>query len=291
MQDHEGYDASGTARPGGGKATPSVSPSGFSIAEVAREVGVSPPTLRVWEREGLVSPPRTERGYRVYREGDVERLKEVRRLRALKGYNLPAIREKLGPASPPDGTTNGGGEGPALAVLGDRLRQLRTRARKTLKEVAAATRLSVSFISQLERGESGASVSSLHRLAEFYGVTVREIFGADLEGSSFLVRKEEKQVIDWGNGVRIEELAVGRTTMDPTLVHVPPGAGSEGFYSHTGEEFIHVLEGALLVELKGRDTFRLEEGDTLYFPSTIPHRWWAGDEPARLVYVNTPPTF
>ncbi len=29
-------------------------------------------------------------------------------------------------------------------------------------------------------------------------------------------------------------------------------------------------------------------GDSLYFPSTTPHRWWAGSEP---VYVNTPPTF
>jgi quercetin dioxygenase-like cupin family protein len=91
--------------------------------------------------------------------------------------------------------------------------------------------------------------------------------------------------------VRFEEMACGENVMDPSYIKVPPGAGSEGFYSHNGEEFIYVLSGTLVVELKDQGSHRLTPGDTLYFPSTTPHRWWAEDEPVEAIYVNTPPTF
>ena len=79
--------------------------------------------------------------------------------------------------------------------------------------------------------------------------------------------------------------------MDPTLYQVPPRAGSGGFYSHQGEEFMYVLKGTVFVELKDEGTHEVRAGDVLYFPSTIPHRWWTEDEAAEIVYVNTPPDF
>jgi DNA-binding transcriptional MerR regulator/quercetin dioxygenase-like cupin family protein len=259
---------------------------GFSIGEVAQAIGLAPQTLRLWERERLVRPRRTERGYRVYSEPDVERLRRIKQLRKVEGLNFAAIRKQLGPAAE-EPRENGAAGG----AMGERLRRLRTRAHKTLKEVAQATGLSISFISALERGGSGASIASLRRLAEAYGVTMRELFGADLEQSSPLVRGEDRPVMQWDNGVRFEEMASGEKVMDPSYIRVPPGAGSEGFYSHNGEEFVYVVSGVLFVELKDQGTFRVEPGDTLYFPSTTQHRWWAADEPVEAVYVNTPPTF
>jgi quercetin dioxygenase-like cupin family protein len=131
----------------------------------------------------------------------------------------------------------------------------------------------------------------LRLLAEAYGVTMRELFGADLAQNTPLVRSEDRPVMQWDNGVRFEEMASGEKVMDPSYIRVPPGTGSEGFYSHNGEEFIYVISGVLFVELGDQGTFRIAPGDTLYFSSTTPHRWWAGDEPVEAVYVNTPPTF
>jgi DNA-binding transcriptional MerR regulator/quercetin dioxygenase-like cupin family protein len=262
----------------------------FSIGEVSQAIGLAPQTLRLWERERLIRPRRTERGYRVYTEPDVERLRKIKQLRKSEGLNFAAIRKQLGAAEA--GTPRGPdrARGPAEAP-GERLRRLRVRSHKTLKEVAAATGLSISFISALERGGSGASVASLRRLAEAYGVTMRELFGADLEQSSPIVRRDERPVMQWDNGVRFEEMASGEKVMDPSYIRVPPGAGSEGFYSHNGEEFVFVISGVLFVELKEQGIFRVAPGDTLYFSSTTQHRWWAGDEPVEAVYVNTPPTF
>jgi DNA-binding transcriptional MerR regulator/quercetin dioxygenase-like cupin family protein len=262
---------------------------GFSIGAVSQAIGLAPQTLRLWERERLIRPRRTDRGYRIYTELDVERLRAIKQLRKAEGLNFAAIRKQLGPAVE-ELREDGFAEVQEDAV-GERLRRLRTRAHKTLKEVAQTTGLSISFISALERGGSGASVASLRRLAGAYGVTMRELFGADLEQSSPLVRGEDRPVMQWDNGVRFEEMASGEKVMDPSYIRVPPGAGSEGFYSHNGEEFVYVISGTLFVELKDQGAYRVEPGDTLYFPSTTQHRWWAGDEPVEAVYVNTPPTF
>ncbi len=263
---------------------------GFSIGEVSQAVGLAPQTLRLWERERLVRPRRTDRGYRVYTEPDVRRLREIKHLRKVEGLNFAAIRKQLGDA-PENGEANGVSSGGSAEAPGERLRRLRVKAHKTLKEVSEATGLSISFISALERGGSGASVASLRSLAGAYGVTMRKLFGADLEQATPLVRGGDRPTMQWDNGVRFEEMASGEKVMDPSYIRVPPGAGSEGFYSHMGEEFIYVISGHLLVELKDQGEFRLAPGDTLYFPSTTPHRWWADREPVEAVYVNTPPTF
>ena len=264
---------------------------GFSIGEVSQAIGLAPQTLRLWERERLVRPRRTDRGYRVYTELDVERLRRIKQLRKVEGLNFAAIRKQLGSAAPTSHPAGGSDGERASGVRGERLRRLRVKTRKTLKEVAQATGLSISFISALERGDSGASVASLRRLADAYGVTMRELFGADLEQSFPLVREDERPAMEWDNGVRFEEMASGEKAMEPSYVKVPPGTGSEGFYSHKDEEFIYVISGTMYVELKDRGTYAVNPGDTLYFYSTTPHRWWAGEEPVEAVYVNTPPSF
>ena len=109
---------------GGGLAA-SGSSVGFSIGEVSQAVGLAPQTLRLWERERLVRPRRTDRGYRVYTEPDVRRLKEIKHLRKVEGLNFAAIRKQLGDAPenggahgvPPPGAAGGAGgrRGPARA--------------------------------------------------------------------------------------------------------------------------------------------------------------------------------
>jgi DNA-binding transcriptional MerR regulator/quercetin dioxygenase-like cupin family protein len=264
---------------------------GFSIGEVSRSVGLAPQTLRLWEREQLVKPERTERGYRLYSEADVDRLKKIKHLRKSEGLNFAAIRKVMGPPS----AGGNGAHAPAVTLdgnsPGERLRRLRMKAHKTLKEVSEATGLSISFISALERGGSGASVASLRLLSNAYGVTTRELFGADLAQKEPLIRAPDRPVMTWDNGVRFEEMACGDTAMDPSYIKVPAGAGSEGFYSHEGEEFVYVIKGVLHFDLGDQGRYTLHPGDTLYFHSTTPHRWWAGDETVEAIYVNTPPTF
>lgn len=66
--------------------------SGFMfIGELAAETGVDPKTIRFYEREGLLSPPRHGR-FRTYMASDVRRLKDVLMMRRL-GIGIANIRK------------------------------------------------------------------------------------------------------------------------------------------------------------------------------------------------------
>lgn len=67
----------------------------LKIGELARLSGCQVVTIRYYEKEGLLPPPeRTGSNYRLYNDGDVERLHFIRRCR-LHGMTLAEIRDLL----------------------------------------------------------------------------------------------------------------------------------------------------------------------------------------------------
>jgi DNA-binding transcriptional MerR regulator/quercetin dioxygenase-like cupin family protein len=253
----------------------------YRIGEVARRVGVSASSLRLWERQGLVRPARSSGRYRLYSDADLVRLRHVRRMRQEERVNAPGIRHIL--AAAPVGEQ---------AVDGRQLRALRGERGLSLAEASRRSGLSASLISGIERAAVGTSVSALQRLTAAYGTTLLELF-AGRQPRGRLVRPTQRAVLEVaGSDVRIEQLAGGTGQLEPQLFVLRAGATSDGAYAHDGEEFLFLLSGALTVWLGASERYRLSEGDALSFPSTLPHRWRneASGE-TRLLWINTPPTF
>jgi DNA-binding transcriptional MerR regulator/mannose-6-phosphate isomerase-like protein (cupin superfamily) len=257
----------------------------LKIGDVARRVGVSPSVIRSWESLGLTRPRRTESKYRLYTADDVRLLKRARFLRKVRGLNAAAIVELLrreGRARP---AVDGG-----AGAIGTHLRQLRAKRKLSLAQVAQAVKLSVGFLSALERSQMSGSVGTLRKLARFYKTNILDFFDAN-GASSRQVRPPQRKVLQAGPGVRMELLAWGNTVMEPHLFRVAPEAGSGDSYTHEGEEFLYVLRGELTITLE-KEEYRLKAGDSFYFESATPHRWKnPGRAETCLLWVNTPPTF
>ena len=72
------------------------------ISAVAEQYGIHPQTLRLYEREGLLKPSRSEGNTRLYTDDDVERLEVILHLTRDLGVNLAGVeiilnmREKMG---------------------------------------------------------------------------------------------------------------------------------------------------------------------------------------------------
>lgn len=66
----------------------------FAISVAAELTGLHPQTLRIYEREGLVAPTRTDGGTRRYSRNDIDRLHEIADLMAA-GMNLVGVRRVL----------------------------------------------------------------------------------------------------------------------------------------------------------------------------------------------------
>lgn len=62
----------------------------FMISVVSRMLGVHPQTLRLYEREGLVTPYRTKRS-RLYSQEDVEKIEMILRLTRELGVNRAGV--------------------------------------------------------------------------------------------------------------------------------------------------------------------------------------------------------
>ena len=63
-------------------------------------------------------------------------------------------------------------------VIGDTIRNLRKEKDLTLKQMSRRTNLSVSLLSQIERAESSASISSLYKIALALESRIQDLFGA-----------------------------------------------------------------------------------------------------------------
>ena len=74
----------------------------YGIGDLARETGTKPTTIRWYEGEGLLPPPaRTEGGHRAYGPAHRDRLRFLRRARAL-GFDLAQVRALLDLADHPE---------------------------------------------------------------------------------------------------------------------------------------------------------------------------------------------
>jgi DNA-binding transcriptional MerR regulator/quercetin dioxygenase-like cupin family protein len=257
----------------------------LKIGDVARSVGISASAIRAWEELGLTRPQRTASRYRLYTAEDVKLLKRARFLREQRGLNAPAIvhmLERDGSVRPAPHTRRG--------AIGPRLRQLRLKKGHSLIRVARAVGISVGFLSAIERSQMSPSVATLRRLARFYKTNILEFFDAG-ESHSPLVSPRDRKVLEISSGVRMELLAMGHPVMEAHLFRVQPGAGCGESYTHAGEEFLYVMRGAFRIMLDETE-YRLKTGDSFYFESMVPHRWWnPGKQQACVLWVNTPPTF
>jgi quercetin dioxygenase-like cupin family protein len=79
--------------------------------------------------------------------------------------------------------------------------------------------------------------------------------------------------------------------MMPMLLEFEPGAHLAEHGRHEGEEWVHVLEGTLSLELRDSDPQVLGAGDSGYYPADRPHmfRNASGRKRLLLICVDSPP--
>jgi transcriptional regulator with XRE-family HTH domain len=187
---------------------------------------------------------------------------------------------------------SGTGNGPV--DLGERLRAIRLLRRRTLKDVADAAGVSESFVSQLERGRSSASVATLQRLAAALAIEVSDLFAPEGLPRPRVLRREARQLLVWGRLGR-------KALLTPKPFHAlevvaaefdPGGSTGDETYTHgDSEELLVVVKGRVHLQL-GTDIYDLGTGDSVQYRSSTPHRVSnSGEERAEVLFVISPPSY
>lgn len=177
--------------------------------------------------------------------------------------------------------------------LGEKIRSLRHKQKISIEQLSEMTRLSKGLISQIERDITGPSVASLWKISKALNVTMNYFFD-EFEDSDPVVRKDERKKIMLTKTNRTYELLCPnlKKAIEMLLIEIEPfKCNTDELISHEGEECGVVIKGSLRV-LSGEKVYDLNEGDSIYLDSTIPHRYInAGEDMSISVWAMVPPSF
>ena len=200
--------------------------------------------------------------------------------------------------------------------IGPLVRRHRRHYRITLKEMAEKTGLSISFLSEIERGVAKPSMASLRKVAQALGISLlsfsdiedipearhRQVLYPREENREMgyvtkvnVVRSGQRKILGYPDRPGFYELLTPdlNRRLEVLFVKIEPGfeTGPEPIIDPPGEKFIYVLKGLYQMIING-ETHVLNAGDSIYYPADSPLYFKnIGDEPVELVFVLTPPVF
>lgn len=196
--------------------------------------------------------------------------------------------------------------------LGSKIREQRRKRSLTLKQLSATTNLSISFLSEIERGLAQPSMASLKKIRKALGISLLTFKEGDLSIADEVEINQAAEAVKYITDVKLvragqrKKLAYpGRSgfyeLLTPDLnrqlevlyFRMPPGfdTGPEPLVDPAGEKCMVILAGSLKFKV-GEEEFHLEAGDSLSYPADSPISWLSvGDEDAEGILIITPPCF
>lgn len=169
--------------------------------------------------------------------------------------------------------------------FGSELRKVRKSKKMTLQELSDRSGLSISFLSQVERGLRTLTFTSLNKIADALKVDVNFFFG----DSNSNVKKQDSQNSLGGETFSYTSLAGKMDHPDfiPAVIELKANESQQVPYRHVGQEFVYVLSGQLEVELDGRKV-TLYANESIHIDSSIAHHWYNDtDEITKILLVSS----
>ncbi len=182
-------------------------------------------------------------------------------------------------------------------LLGNRIKSYREAKQIGTDEMAERSGLKVEQINQIEQNSGLPSLASLIKIARVLGVRLGTFLDDNDELGPVVSRKEShsepvfSSSNDMGHKKHMSYFPLSAAKsgrhMEPFIIHIDPTEDGADFIvsSHEGEEFIFCLDG--IVEITyGKNTYLLEEGDSIYYDSIVPHHVHAaGQNGAKILAV------
>jgi len=177
--------------------------------------------------------------------------------------------------------------------LGNKIRKLRISKDMNLTAFAKKIGKTPSYLSQVERGMASPSIMALREIAKALNVPMFYFLINDKK-QSVIVRKKERRVLQFPKSRLTYELlspdVSQRIQMIKTRIKIGTSSCSKTL-SHEGEECTLVMEGKMEIKI-GDEFFLLEEGDSIYYLASIPHKITStGDKDLIIISAITPTNF
>lgn len=172
--------------------------------------------------------------------------------------------------------------------LGVNIKTLRKNQQMTLKDLANKTGYSISFLSQLERGKSSATLESLKNISQALNVEPGYFFKNSSRSSDLIQRDTLETKHMKRHKIHYQSLydSIDDPVFSPHLVVLNPHQNEGNLIKHPGQEFLYVLEGQLTVKID-ENIYILDPSESIMFDSNHEHYWYNyTDESVKFLCVN-----
>lgn len=165
---------------------------------------------------------------------------------------------------------------PASQVLCSRVTELRKKNKLTLDQLAAASGVSRSMLSQIERGQANPTLAVTFRIAQAFGITIGELVDQPWASSTIEVVHGD----DPNNLFRADQECQIRTLsplhMEKNIefyeLTLAPGSSLSSAPHYEGtKELLTVAQGQANI-VSGESVTALRSGDTAHYRADLPHR-------------------
>jgi transcriptional regulator with XRE-family HTH domain len=168
--------------------------------------------------------------------------------------------------------------------IGERVKTMRVTQKMTLADLGEKASLSTSYLSQIERDKTMPSLNTLMNLALALNVDARYFFDS-LDSDILISRNGKEHQPKFQNpGMVCYPLspANGNNTLKVYRIVIEPQTYEE-FVPYSGEEFVYVLSGELVVGV-GNEAHTLREGDSIHYDALFLESWSnPTDQPCHLI--------
>ena len=172
-------------------------------------------------------------------------------------------------------------------TLGRILKELRAHRNWTLREMSERSGIPISTLSKVENDRLTLTYDKILQLSENLQIRISDLF-AETEAAeeSVTARRSIGRLED---AIRVETpnydyyylcTELRRKRMVPVLTRIRAKSLGEfgDLVSHAGEEYIHVLEGTIVVHTEFYDPVTLKTGEAIYIDSNMGHAYVAAEE-------------
>lgn len=178
-------------------------------------------------------------------------------------------------------------------TIGEGIRRERLRRGLTLAQLATRVNLTVSALSQIERGASDPSISSLRRIGQAFDVPMFQFLVGTVQ-REIVVRRDRRTKLTFPDRALEYELVSADTSGEfevLSLALAPGGSTGAAANSHASEECAVVLRGQVIAEVEGQ-LYELGTGDSIKIHRELLHRFVnQAETEAEILIIISPPTF
>lgn len=158
-------------------------------------------------------------------------------------------------------------------IIGRNIRKYRTRQRLSLRALGAKCDASASFLSQLERGSSGAHMATLMKIASSLHISLSELMSDVHSEDVHFTPAQNRPLIDDDAHHRKSLITKRGYGAFEIFVHsIDPGRSTaDAPYTHgNAQECVVILSGLVDVQIRSQ-VIRMGVGDSVEYRSNMPH--------------------